>query len=61
MKITGIGVDITKNSRIKNMLKNRQFINRVFSKDEINSSRKKFDKTSFFAIRFAAKEAYSKS
>jgi len=61
MKITGIGVDITKNSRIKNMLKNRQFINRVFSKDEINSSRKKFDKTSFFAKRFAAKEAFSKS
>ena len=24
-------------SRIKNMLKNRQFINRVFSKDEINN------------------------
>ena len=43
------------------MLKNRQFINRVFSKDEINSSRKKFDKTSFFAKRFAAKEAFSKS
>ena len=61
MKITGVGVDITKNSRIKNMLKNRQFINRVFSKDEINSSRKKFDKTSFFAKRFAAKEAFSKS
>ena len=61
MKITGIGVDITKNSRIKNMLKNRQFINRVFSKDEINSSRKKFDKTSFFAKRFAAKEAFSKA
>ena len=32
MKLTGIGVDITKNSRIKNMLKNRQFINRIFSK-----------------------------
>ena len=61
MKIIGIGVDITKNSRIKNMLKNRQFVNRIFSKDEINSARKKFDKTSFFAKRFAAKEAFSKA
>ena len=47
MKITGIGVDITKNSRIKNMLKNRQFINRVFSKDEINSSKKSLIKFPF--------------
>ena len=61
MKLTGIGVDITKNSRIKKMLKNRQFINRIFSKHEIICSRKKFDKISFFAKRFAAKEALSKS
>ncbi len=61
MKLIGIGVDITKNSRIKKMLKNRQFINRIFSKHEIISSRKKFDKISFFAKRFAAKEAFSKS
>ena len=28
MKILGIGVDITKNSRIKELIKNKSFINR---------------------------------
>jgi len=36
MKILGIGVDITKNSRIKELIKNKSFINRTFGKKEID-------------------------
>lgn len=61
MKLSGIGVDIIENSRIKRMIKNKQFLQRVFSNYEILYSKKKTDKTYFFAKRFAAKEAFSKS
>ena len=61
MNLFGVGVDIVDNSRIKKMIKNKNFLNRVFSKHEISSSIKISNKTSFFAKRFAAKEAFSKS
>ena len=61
MNLFGVGVDIVENSRIKKMIKNKNFLNRVFSKHEISSSIKISNKTSFFAKRFAAKEAFSKS
>ena len=61
MKTIGIGVDIVENSRINKLLKNNLFINKVFSKMEINLSKKIKNKTSYFAKRFAAKEAFSKS
>jgi holo-[acyl-carrier protein] synthase len=61
MKILGIGVDIINNSRIKNAIKNKSFVNRIFSKVEILNSKKIKDKTNFFAKRFAAKEAFIKS
>ena len=61
MKILGIGVDIINNKRISISLKNKRFINRTFSKIEIKSSKKNFNKTNFFAKRFAAKEALSKA
>ena len=61
MKILGIGVDITKNSRIKKLIKNKSFINRNFGKKEIDFSKKKFNKINFFAKRFAAKESFAKS
>ena len=61
MKLSGVGIDIIKNSRIKKMIKNKYFIDRVFSVHEILNSKKIKDKTSFFAKRFAAKEAFSKS
>ena len=61
MKILGIGVDITKNSRIKKLIKNKSFINRTFGKKEIDFSKKKFNKINFFAKRFAAKESFAKS
>jgi len=61
MKLSGIGVDIIENSRIRKMIKNKDFLTRVFSKYEILNSKKKTNKISFFAKRFAAKEAFSKS
>ena len=61
MKTLGIGVDIINNSRIKKSINNKKFVLRIFSKDEINNSKKTIDKTGFFSKRFAAKEAFSKA
>ena len=61
MKIIGNGVDIIQNSRIRKLIKNPKFISRVFTKSEINDSKKIRNKTNFFAKRFAAKEAFVKS
>tara|TARA_B100000886_G_C20395464_1_gene480158 strand:- start:78 stop:464 length:387 start_codon:yes stop_codon:yes gene_type:complete len=61
MKILGIGVDIVQNKRIKDSIKNKIFINRIFGKKEIMISKKFFDKTNYFAKRFSAKEALVKA
>ena len=61
MEIIGNGVDIIKNSRIKKLIKNPKFLSRVFSKGEINDSKKIKNKINYFAKRFAAKEAFVKS
>ncbi len=61
MSILGNGVDIVKNSRIKKAIKNNNFIRRIYSKTEINDSKKFVNKVNYFAKRFAAKEAFVKS
>ena len=61
MIIVGIGVDIVDNNRIKKSIKNKQFISRIFSKREINHSKKLSNKVNFFSKRFAAKESLSKA
>tara|TARA_B100000945_G_C19871516_1_gene362998 strand:- start:67 stop:453 length:387 start_codon:yes stop_codon:yes gene_type:complete len=61
MDIIGNGVDIIENSRIKKSLKLKGFINRVFTKSEINKSKKLKNKINYFAKRFAAKEAFVKA
>ena len=61
MEIIGNGVDIIQNSRIRKSIKNPKFISRVFTKSEINDSKKIRNKTNFYAKRFAAKEAFVKS
>ena len=61
MQTLGIGVDIIENSRIKKSIISKNFINRVFSHEEIIESKKKKNKVSFFSKRFAAKEAFSKA
>ena len=61
MKILGIGVDLIYNKRIKNLIKNKKFVNRTFGNKELLVSKKIKDRTNFFAKRFAAKESLSKS
>ena len=61
MKIIGNGVDIVKNSRIKKLISNKKFIQRIYSRSEINFSKKIRNKGAYFAKRFAAKEAFVKS
>ena len=61
MKILGIGVDIIQNKRIKNLIFNKTFLSRTFSKNEIKFSKKTSSKTNYFSKRFAAKEAFAKS
>tara|TARA_B100001250_G_scaffold405195_1_gene422292 strand:- start:910 stop:1299 length:390 start_codon:yes stop_codon:yes gene_type:complete len=61
MDIIGNGVDIVENKRIRNSLKNKNFINRVFTKNEISRSKKLINKTNYYAKRFAAKEAFVKA
>ena len=61
MKILGIGVDIVENSRIKISMKNSLFIKRIFSPSEIIASQKIKNNVAYYAKRFAAKEAFSKS
>ena len=61
MSIFGIGTDIVRVDRIKNSLKNRNFINRIFNEKEILKCKKNNNSTSYYAKRFAAKEAFSKA
>ena len=61
MKIIGIGVDIVENDRIKKATKNKDFIKRIFTKNEINLSKLEKNNIGFYAKRFAAKEAFAKS
>ena len=62
MKIYGTGIDIVNTNRIKSIIKkNKLFKKKIFSKNEIIYCEKKKNSPSFFAKRFAAKEAFSKA
>ena len=63
MKIFGIGTDIVNIKRIEHSLKKHgfSFKNRIFSKKEISYCEKKKNSSSFYAKRFAAKEAFTKA
>ena len=61
MKIVGTGVDIVENSRIKKSILNNSFLHRVFTNEEILISKNIKNKPSYYAKRFAAKEAFVKS
>ena len=61
MKILGIGVDIIKNDRIKESIKNKNFLLRLFTLLEIKNSKHIKNKASYYAKKFAAKEAFSKA
>ena len=61
MKILGIGVDIIKNNRIKDAIKNSKFKDRVYSISELKQSALSKNKINFYSKRFAAKEAFVKA
>ena len=61
MTILGIGVDIIQNKRIEKLLKDKKFINRTFTKNEISLSKKILNNKNYFAKRFAAKESFAKA
>jgi holo-[acyl-carrier protein] synthase len=58
----GIGIDICNIKRFERLSCDNSFINRIFTENEIiycNSRKRK--KSEAFAVRFAAKEAFSKA
>ena len=61
MSIFGIGTDIVSVDRIKNSLKNRNFIKRVYNEKEIFKCKRLGSSINCYAKRFAAKEAFSKA
>ncbi len=61
MSIIGIGVDIVSNDRLKKLIKNKNFIKRVFTNYEQKYSKSLKNKLNYYSKRFAAKEAFSKA
>ena len=61
MKVLGIGVDIIDNKRIKSSIKHSNFINRIYSINELKQASLSKDKIGFYSKRFAAKEAFAKA
>ena len=61
MKIFGVGTDIVKVSRIKNSLKKKLFLSKIFHQKEVLKCKKTLNCSNCFAKRFAAKEAFSKA
>lgn len=56
-----IGIDIIDIKRIKKLIKNKKFIERVFNKEEIKYCENKKNKEQNYSARFAAKEAVWKA
>ena len=61
MKIYGIGTDIVSVSRIKASLKKKNFLKRIFNKEEVAKCSKLINSNNCYAKRFAAKEAFAKA
>ena len=63
MNIFGIGTDIVNIKRMKKSLQRNgdTFKKKIFSKNEIIYCEKKKNHSTFYAKRFAAKEAFSKA
>ncbi len=59
--ITGLGIDICDINKLKRPLKNKRFLERVFSKKEIAYCKSKKNAIIHFAGRFAVKEAFLKA
>ena len=59
--IIGIGTDIVEVKRIDKSIQKSHFIEKVYSKHEINYCEKKKNSADSYAARFAAKEAFLKA
>ena len=56
-----IGIDIEKVSRINKLIKNKRFLKKIFSEEEINYCMSRKNAAQHFSVRFAAKEAVWKA
>ena len=56
-----IGVDIIDVKRVGKLAKNKQFLKRVYTKEEIKYCTAKKNRAQHFAVRFATKEAVWKA
>jgi holo-[acyl-carrier protein] synthase len=61
--IVGIGIDTVSISRLERLidLRGERFLRRLFSKGEVEEGMKRGKRASFFAARFAAREAFVKA
>jgi len=61
--IVGIGIDTVSISRLEKLieLRGEKFLRKVFSQSEIEEGMKREKNASFFAARFAAREAFVKA
>ncbi len=60
-KKISVGTDIADVARIKKLMKNARFLNRVYTREEIRYCKEKKLAEQHFAVRFAAKEAVWKA
>ena len=61
MEIYGLGTDLVSVLRIKQLVKNKSFITKIFNNTEIAKCNNQINKANCYAKRFAAKEAFSKA
>lgn len=59
--IAGIGTDIAEVKRFEKWVQNPEMIERFFNEKEVSSAKSDSAKCQHYAVRFAAKEAFSKA
>jgi holo-[acyl-carrier protein] synthase len=59
--IIGIGTDIVEVERVASKIRKKEFVEKVFSKSEIEYCESMQDKAQHYAARFSAKEAFLKA
>lgn len=59
--IAGIGTDIAEVRRFEKWVRNPQMLERFFNEKELSSAKSEAARCQHYAVRFAAKEAFSKA
>jgi len=57
----GLGVDIEEVGRFKKLIRNKRFLDKVYTRQEVVYCNSKKNRVQHFAVRFAAKEAVWKA